>query len=161
MVQLYFNFLKLNQPTDCLIDERSKNGERIGGETNVKKKIIVVDDEKPIADILQFQFQKEGFSVKCAYNGLEALELIERIQPDVVLLDVMLPDRDGMEICREIRKKYNMPIIMLTASSSQRNRKRAFNLGVNNYVMKPFNTKKLVSLVEEVLTSKTLVVDIN
>lgn len=81
----------------------------------MKKKMIIVDDEKPIADILQFHFQKEGFSIQCAYNGQEALELIKDMPPDIVLLDVMLPDRDGMEVCREIRKKYEMPIIMLTA----------------------------------------------
>lgn len=118
----------------------------------VKKKIVVVDDEKPIADILQFHFQKEGFSIECAYNGQEAVALVEDMQPDMVLLDVMLPDLDGMEVCREIRKKYEMPIIMLTASSSENNRKYAFDLGANDYVIKPFNTKSLVALVKATLT---------
>ncbi len=119
----------------------------------MKKKIVVVDDEKPIADILQFHFQKEGFFIKCAYNGQEALGLVEDIQPDMILLDVMLPDLDGMEVCREIRRKYEMPIIMLTASSSKNDRNRAFDLGANNYVMKPFHTKELVALVKENLYS--------
>jgi len=119
----------------------------------VNKKIVIVDDEKPIADILQFHFQKEGFTIECAYNGQEALELVEDIQPDTVLLDVMLPDLDGMEVCREIRKKYEMPIIMLTASSSEDDRNHAFDLGASDYVMKPFHMKELVALVKESLRS--------
>lgn len=122
----------------------------------MKKKMIIVDDEKPIADILQFHFQKEGFSIQCAYNGQEALELIKDMPPDIVLLDVMLPDRDGMEVCREIRKKYEMPIIMLTASSSEKDRKHAFDLGANDYVMKPFYTKELLALVKETLSDELI-----
>lgn len=120
----------------------------IGGEGVVGKNIVVVDDEKPIADILQFHFQKEGFLVQCAYNGHEGLVLVEDMQPDIVLLDVMLPDCDGIEICGEIRKKYEIPIIMLTASSSEKDRKRCFDLGVNDYVTKPFYTKELDALVK-------------
>lgn len=122
----------------------------------MEKKIAIIDDEKPIADILQFHFQKEGFSAECAYNGQEALELVENMQPDMVLLDVMLPGRDGMEICRKIRKKYEIPIIMLTASNSEKNRKHAFNLGANEYVTKPFNTKLLITLVKETLLNECL-----
>src|SRR5699024_8013288 len=118
--------------------------------------MVIVDDEKPIAEILQFHFQKEGFSIECAYNGQEALELVEDMQPDMVLLDVMLPDRDGMEVCQEIRKKYEMPIIMLTASSSENTRRHAFDLGANDYVLKPFHTKSLVALVKETLLSGNL-----
>lgn len=114
----------------------------------MKTKIIIIDDEKPIADILQFRFQREGFSVQCAYTGQEALKLVEDMRPDIVLLDVMLPDCDGMEVCYEIRKKYKMPIIMLTASSSEKDRKRSFELGVDDYVAKPFYTKELVALVK-------------
>jgi len=69
------------------------------------KKILVVDDEKPIADILQFNLSKEGFTVQCAYDGDEALRLVEEMKPDMILLDIMLPNRDGMEVCREVRKK--------------------------------------------------------
>ena len=68
------------------------------------KKILVVDDEKPIADILQFNLKKEGFDVYCAYDGNEAIKLVEELQPDLILLDIMLPQQDGMEVCREVRK---------------------------------------------------------
>ncbi|KHF27900.1 Transcriptional regulatory protein YycF [Anoxybacillus sp. BCO1] len=70
----------------------------------MEKKILVVDDEKPIADILQFNLRKEGYDVYCAYDGVEALQKVEDIQPDLILLDIMLPQKDGMEVCREIRK---------------------------------------------------------
>lgn len=75
------------------------------------KTILVVDDEKPIADILQFNLVKEGYQVICAYDGDEALEKIEESQPDLMLLDIMLPKRDGMEVCREVRKKYDFPLL--------------------------------------------------
>ena len=83
------------------------------------KTILVVDDEKPIADILQFNLIKEGYRVICAYDGDEALQRVEEEQPDLMLLDIMLPKRDGMEVCREVRKKYDFPIIMLTAKGSE------------------------------------------
>ncbi|NLR46938.1 response regulator, partial [Priestia megaterium] len=83
------------------------------------KRILVVDDEKPIADILKFNLQKEGYEVFCAYDGVEALEKVEEVQPEMILLDIMLPQKDGMEVCREVRKKYDMPIIMLTAKDSE------------------------------------------
>ena len=85
----------------------------------MEKKILVIDDEKPIADILEFNLKKEGFDVYCAYDGNEALEKVEEVKPDLILLDIMLPLRDGMEVCREVRKKYDTPIIMLTAKDSE------------------------------------------
>ncbi len=112
------------------------------------KKILVVDDEKPIADILQFNLKKEGFTVQCAYDGDEALELVEEMQPDMVLLDIMLPNRDGMEVCREIRKKYDMPIIMLTAKDSEIDKVLGLELGADDYVTKPFSTRELIARVK-------------
>ena len=75
------------------------------------KKILVVDDEKPIADILEFNLRREGYEVHCAHDGNEAVEMVEELQPDLILLDIMLPNKDGVEVCREVRKKYDMPII--------------------------------------------------
>ncbi len=83
------------------------------------KKILVVDDEQPIADILEFSLDKEGFEVQVAYDGKEAVEKVHEFEPDLVLLDIMLPHQDGMEVCREIRKHFEMPIIMLTAKDSE------------------------------------------
>lgn len=114
----------------------------------MEKKILVVDDEKPIADILQFNLKKEGYVVHCAYDGNEALELVEEIQPDLILLDIMLPLRDGMEVCREVRKKYEMPIIMLTAKDSEIDKVLGLELGADDYVTKPFSTRELIARVK-------------
>lgn len=112
------------------------------------KKILVVDDEKPIADILQFNLKKEGYEVHCAYDGNEALEKVEQVKPDLILLDIMLPQRDGMEVCREVRKKYEMPIIMLTAKDSEIDKVLGLELGADDYVTKPFSTRELIARVK-------------
>lgn len=112
------------------------------------KKILVVDDEKPIADILEFNLKKEGYEVHVAYDGDDAVELIYDIQPDIVLLDIMLPGRDGMEVCREVRKKYDMPIIMLTAKDSEIDKVLGLELGADDYVTKPFSTRELIARVK-------------
>lgn len=112
------------------------------------KTILVVDDEKPIADILQFNLKKEGFTVHCAYDGEEALEKVEEMKPDLMLLDIMLPKRDGMEVCREVRKKYDFPIIMLTAKDSEIDKVLGLELGADDYVTKPFGTRELIARVK-------------
>ncbi len=114
----------------------------------MNKTILVVDDEKPIADILQFNLVKEGYRVICAYDGDEALEKVEEEQPDLMLLDIMLPKRDGMEVCREIRKKYNFPIIMLTAKGSEIDKVLGLEMGADDYVTKPFSTRELIARVK-------------
>jgi two-component system, OmpR family, response regulator VicR len=114
----------------------------------MEKKVLVVDDEKPIADILQFNLKKEGFEVYCAYDGNEALSMVEEIQPDIILLDIMLPLTDGMEVCREVRKKYDMPIIMLTAKDSEIDKVLGLELGADDYVTKPFSTRELIARVK-------------
>jgi two-component system, OmpR family, response regulator VicR len=114
----------------------------------MEKKILVVDDEKPIADILQFNLKKEGYKVYCAYDGVEALEKVEEVQPDLILLDIMLPQKDGMEVCREVRKKFDMPIIMLTAKDSEIDKVLGLELGADDYVTKPFSTRELLARVK-------------
>ncbi|HSJ37316.1 MAG TPA: response regulator YycF [Planococcus sp. (in: firmicutes)] len=114
----------------------------------MNKTILVVDDEKPIADILQFNLKKEGFNVVCAYDGDEAIKLAEEIKPDLMLLDIMLPNRDGMEVCREVRKKFDFPIIMLTAKDSEIDKVLGLELGADDYVTKPFSTRELVARVK-------------
>jgi two-component system response regulator VicR len=113
-----------------------------------KKKILVVDDEKPIADILQFNLKKEGYDVYCAYDGNQAIEMVNEILPDLILLDIMLPMKDGMEVCREVRKKYEMPIIMLTAKDSEIDKVLGLELGADDYVTKPFSTRELIARVK-------------
>lgn len=114
----------------------------------MSRKIVVVDDEKPIADILEFNLKKEGYEVHVAYDGDDAVDLIYDVQPDIVLLDIMLPGRDGMEICREVRKKYDMPIIMLTAKDSEIDKVLGLELGADDYVTKPFSTRELIARVK-------------
>ncbi|MCZ0754736.1 response regulator YycF [Anoxybacillus sp. J5B_2022] len=114
----------------------------------MEKRILVVDDEKPIADILQFNLQREGYEVICAYDGVEALQKVEELVPDLILLDIMLPQKDGMEVCREVRKKYDMPIIMLTAKDSEIDKVLGLELGADDYVTKPFSTRELLARVK-------------
>ncbi|MBP2242658.1 two-component system response regulator VicR [Cytobacillus eiseniae] len=114
----------------------------------MEKKILVVDDEKPIADILQFNLKKEGYEVHCSYDGNDALEKVEELKPDLILLDIMLPQRDGIEVCREVRKKYDMPIIMLTAKDSEIDKVIGLELGADDYVTKPFSTRELIARIK-------------
>lgn len=112
------------------------------------KKILVVDDEKPIADILKFNLEKEGFEIVMAHDGDEAIEKATEEQPDMVLLDIMLPGKDGLEVCREIRKSSEMPIIMLTAKDSEIDKVLGLELGADDYVTKPFSTRELLARVK-------------
>ena len=93
------------------------------------KKILVVDDEKPISDIVKFNLSKEGYEVYTAYDGEEAIEQAEEVVPDLILLDLMLPKIDGLEVCRQIRKKHDMPIIMVTAKDSEIDKVLGLELG--------------------------------
>ncbi|MDQ0257589.1 two-component system response regulator VicR [Evansella vedderi] len=113
-----------------------------------KQKILVVDDEQPIADILKFGLEKEGFDVICAYDGNAAIEMATKHEPDLILLDIMLPYKDGMEVCREVRKTHDMPIIMLTAKDSEIDKVLGLELGADDYVTKPFSTRELVARVK-------------
>lgn len=111
-------------------------------------KVLVVDDEQPIADILKFNLEKEGYEVICAYDGDEAIELAESEDPDLILLDIMLPKKDGNEVCREIRKTKTMPIIMLTAKDSEIDKVLGLELGADDYVTKPFSNRELIARVK-------------
>lgn len=112
------------------------------------KKILVVDDERPIADILKFTLEKEGYSVICAYDGEQALFLAQEQEPDLILLDIMLPKMDGMEVCRMVRMHHNMPIIMLTAKDSEVDKVVGLELGADDYVTKPFGTRELIARIK-------------
>ncbi len=107
-----------------------------------------MDDEKPIADILKFGLEKDGFDVVCVYDGNEAIEKTKEYVPDLILLDIMLPYKDGMEVCREVRKTFDMPIIMLTAKDSEIDKVLGLELGADDYVTKPFSTRELVARVK-------------
>lgn len=110
--------------------------------------ILVVDDEEPIANILQFALKREGYDVRVAYDGEEAVKSARVYPPDLVLLDVMLPEKDGFEVCREIRTFSTVPIIMLTARESEVDKVLGLELGADDYVTKPFSTRELVARVK-------------
>ncbi|WP_424767764.1 response regulator YycF [Paenibacillus sp. sgz302251] len=111
-------------------------------------KILVVDDEQPIADILKFNLEKEGHQVICAFDGGEAVRLAFEEKPDLILLDLMLPVKDGMDVCREVRTKLQMPIIMLTAKDTEIDKVLGLELGADDYVTKPFSTRELLARVK-------------
>ncbi len=118
----------------------------LGG--SIVKKILVVDDEKPISDIVKFNLSKEGYEVFTAFDGEEAVEKVSEVEPDLILLDLMLPKKDGLEVCREVRKNYDMPIIMVTAKDSEIDKVLGLELGADDYVTKPFSNRELVARVK-------------
>ncbi|MBP2078638.1 response regulator YycF [Oceanobacillus polygoni] len=112
------------------------------------QKILVVDDEQPIADILKFNLEKEGYQVVIANDGDTAIELAESENPDLMLLDIMLPNKDGNEVLREVRKTQTMPVIMLTAKDSEIDKVLGLELGADDYVTKPFSNRELIARVK-------------
>lgn len=121
------------------------------------KKILVVDDEKPISDIIKFNLTKEGYDVYTAYDGKEALEQVEEVNPDLVILDLMLPKIDGLEVAREVRKTHDMPIIMVTAKDSEIDKVLGLEMGADDYVTKPFSNRELVARVKANLRRQSAV----
>jgi two-component system, OmpR family, response regulator VicR len=111
-------------------------------------KILVVDDERPIADILKFNLEKEGYEVVCAFDGEAAVQLAFDEDPDLILLDLMLPIKDGMDVCREVRSRLSTPIIMLTAKDTEIDKVLGLELGADDYVTKPFGTRELLARVK-------------
>ena len=114
-------------------------------------KILVVDDDKNICELLRLYLEKEGYSVILAHDGEEALIKFETLHPELVLLDIMLPGLDGWQVCREIRKKSQTPIIMLTAKGETFDKVLGLELGADDYVVKPFDTKEIIARVKAVL----------
>ena len=112
-------------------------------------KILVVDDDKNICELLRLYLEKEGYSVILSHDGEEAVVKFSALKPDVVLLDIMLPGLDGWQVCREIRKKSNVPIIMITAKSETFDKVLGLELGADDYVVKPFDAKKLLHVLKQ------------
>lgn len=110
--------------------------------------VLVVDDEQNIVNIIAFNLKKEGYEVLTAGDGEEAVEIVEKHQPDLILLDIMMPKMDGYEACRKIREKYNIPIIMLTARAEELDKVLGLEMGADDYVTKPFGTRELIARVK-------------
>lgn len=114
-------------------------------------KIMVVDDDRNIAELLRLYLEKEGYSVALAHDGREAVKKYDDYVPDLTLLDIMLPGLDGWQVCREIRKKSDKPIIMVTAKGETFDKVLGLELGADDYVVKPFDTKEVVARIKAVL----------
>lgn len=110
-----------------------------------KQKILVVDDDANISELICLYLNKEGFETAQAANGKEAMSLIPRFSPDLVLLDIMMPEMDGYETCREIRKNSTLPVIFLTAKGETFDKVLGLELGADDYIVKPFDNKEMVA----------------
>jgi len=114
-------------------------------------KILIVEDEDSVLDPLELLLGKEGFSIETAKNGREALDKFWKVSPDLVLLDIMLPEVSGTEVCRQIRAKSNVPIIMLTAKDTEVDKVVGLELGADDYIVKPYSKAELVARIKAVL----------
>ncbi|NLK22100.1 MAG: response regulator transcription factor [Epulopiscium sp.] len=112
------------------------------------QRVLVVDDEKSIADIITFNLKREGYEVLNAYDGEEALGLIFDKDPDLILLDIMMPKLDGFQVCRKVREKKDTPIVMLTARAEEVDKVLGLELGADDYVTKPFSVRELMARVK-------------
>ena len=120
--------------------------------------VLVVDDEVNLVDALRYVLTKEGFQVETASNGLEAVEVARRLRPELVLLDLMLPDLSGFEVCRRIRRDSSVPIIMLTARDDEVDKVAGLEMGADDYVTKPFSMRELVARVRAHIRRSEVVV---
>ena len=139
-------------------------------------KVLVIDDEKQIADIIKFNLEKEGYIVETANDGQEGIDKVYRWNPDLVILDIMMPIKDGFQVLKEIRVDYKFPVIMLTAKEEEVDKVLGLELGADDYIVKPFSMRELVARVKanfrrvdysnlqpnnDVIISDELVIDLN
>ena len=120
------------------------------------KKVLVVDDEKAIVDILKFNLKREGYETIEAYDGQDGLNLALSEKPDLILLDVMLPSMPGFDVCKKIREKSNVPIIMLTARTEEIDKVLGLELGADDYITKPFGIREVMARVKANLRRNTM-----
>lgn len=116
-----------------------------------KERILVVEDEKEIADLIEIYLTNDGYQVLKAYNGKEALDILSKEQVHLVVLDIMMPEMDGLEVCRKIREHNNMPILMLSAKSEDMDKILGLSTGADDYLTKPFNPLELIARVKSQL----------
>lgn len=114
----------------------------------MKNKILVVDDERSIADIIKFNLEKEGYMVDTAYDGEEGIKKVNEMMPDLIILDVMMPKKDGFQVLKEIRIKYSTPVLMLTAKEEEVDKVLGLELGADDYITKPFSMRELIARVK-------------
>ena len=117
----------------------------------IKQKILIVDDDSNIAELISLYLTKEFYEVQIVEDGEQALQVFDTFQPNLILLDLMLPGMDGYQVCREIRRRSNTPIIMLSAKGEVFDKVLGLELGADDYMIKPFDSKELVARVKAVL----------
>jgi len=115
------------------------------------KKVLVVDDDVKTVELVRLYLDRDGYQVLTAYDGVEALRLARESRPDLIVLDLMLPDIDGLEVCRTLRHESDVPVIMLTARTTDQDKLTGLDLGADDYVTKPFSPKELAARVRAVL----------
>lgn len=125
------------------------------------KKALIVDDDPHISELLRLYFDKDGFDVVTCLDGVQAVELFAQVAPDIVVLDLMLPGKDGYDVLREIRRSSNVPVIMLTARGDTLDKVVGLELGADDYVQKPFEPKELLARVKAVLRRVEMPADVN
>ncbi len=125
----------------------------------MEKKVLVVDDERPIVEILKINLQKEGYVVFEAYDGEDAVSKAMTVSPDLILLDVMLPKLDGFSVCKKIREKSSVPILMLTAREEELDKVLGLELGADDYITKPFSIRELMARVKANMRRTEVVVE--
>jgi len=108
------------------------------------KKILIIEDEQSISDLLSYSIRKEGFCAQAAANGEQGLQMISEFKPDLILLDLMLPDMSGFEICKKVTKEHTIPVIMLTAKSDTFDKILGMELGADDYITKPFDLREVL-----------------
>jgi DNA-binding response OmpR family regulator len=123
----------------------------------LKQRVLVVDDEPAILELVSFNLKKEGYDVVTAADGKSALEVFVTEKPDLVVLDLMIPEPDGYEVCKLIRAQSAVPVIMLTARGEEQDRVRGLDLGADDYVVKPFSPRELLARVRAVLRRSPVV----
>jgi DNA-binding response OmpR family regulator len=121
----------------------------------MNRTILVVDDDKKIVDLVSLYLKRDGYSVLAAYDGQEALDTARRKQPDLIVLDLLLPELDGADVCRLLRAESHVPIIMLTARSTDEDKLLGLDIGADDYLTKPFNPRELVARIRAVLRRAT------
>lgn len=122
----------------------------------MKKKILVIDDDNDLSELIEMVLESEDFDIHHAYSGIEGLKQAYHVNPDIIVLDVMMPDMDGFAVCSRLREMVSTPILMLTALSSEKDMLRGFNAGVDDFLKKPFKKDELIARVQALLRRSNL-----